>query len=78
MDYCLVRLPLPFKEGTRVELIGEHVTIDEYAEKIKTNNYHATCQFSDRLPRIYLRHGKIIKIVNRRLMARIGGYHELS
>ncbi len=72
MDYCLVRLPLAFKEGTRVELIGEHVTLDEYANKINTNNYQATCQFSDRLPRIYYRNQKIVKIVNRRLMTKIG------
>lgn len=73
MDYCLVKLPRHLEEGTMVELIGEHITIDEYAEKIKTNNYQATCIFSDRLPRIYKRNGQIVKTINRRLLARIGG-----
>jgi len=73
MDYCLVKLPKPYPEGTKVELIGEHITIDEYADKIKTNNYQATCIFSDRLPRVYTLNGKIIKTVNRRLLASIGG-----
>jgi len=73
MDYCLVKLPKPFVEGTKVELVGEHISIDEYAEKIKTNNYQATCIFSDRLPRIYKRNNQIVKTVNRRLLARIGG-----
>ncbi|PKL00132.1 MAG: alanine racemase [Tenericutes bacterium HGW-Tenericutes-1] len=73
MDYCLVKLPRLLPEGTMVELIGEHISIDEYAEKIKTNNYQATCIFSDRLPRVYKRNGQIIKTINRRLLARIGG-----
>lgn len=73
MDYCLVKLPKPYPEGTAVELIGEHISIDEYASKINTNSYQATCQFSDRLPRIYSRHGIVVNIVNRRLMSKIGG-----
>ncbi len=73
MDYCLVKLPKPYPEGTKVELIGEHISIDEYAEKIKTNNYQATCIFSDRLPRVYCKNGKIIKTINRRLLANMGG-----
>ncbi len=70
MDYCLVRLPKKLPEGTMVELIGPHITIDEYAEKIGTNNYQATCIFSDRLPRVYLKGGKIVKVINRRLMTK--------
>jgi len=74
MDYCLVKLPRVYPEGTRVELIGEHITIDEYALKIKTSNYHATCQFSDRLPRKYIRRGILVKTTNRRLSTPIGGH----
>ena len=73
MDYTLVKLPMNFPEGTLVELIGEHITIDEYADKIKTNNYQATCLFSDRLPRKYLKNGKIIQVSNRRLLSSRGG-----
>lgn len=73
MDYTLVKLPKAFKEGTKVELIGEHISIDEYADKIRTNNYQATCLFSDRLPKVYTKNGNIIKVINRRLYPRYGG-----
>ncbi len=74
MDYCLVKLPKLLPEGTKVELIGEHITIDEYSEKIRTNNYHATCQFSDRLPRKYIKNGILVKTTNRRLSTPLGGH----
>lgn len=70
MDYCLVKLPKELPEGTQVELLGPHISVDEYAKKIGTNNYQATCILSDRLPRIYLKDGKVIKVINRRLMTK--------
>lgn len=73
MDLIMIELPHPVEEGTQVELIGPHISIDEYSEWVGTNNYHATCAFTDRVPRIYRRHGKIIRIVNRRLNGKVGG-----
>jgi alanine racemase len=67
MDSMMVELEGMVEEGTRVELIGPHIPIDEYCTWVGTNNYHATCAFTDRVPRIYQRNGKIVNVVNRRL-----------
>lgn len=74
MDYTLIRLPKYYPEGTQIEIFGEHISIDEYAEKIKTNTYQATCLLSDRLPRLYRFNDKIVSVVNRRLLGKIGGH----
>jgi len=71
MDTIMVELTEWVEEGTRVELIGPHISIDEYSNQIFTNNYHATCAFTDRVPRIYRRNGTIVQIVNRKLTAQI-------
>jgi alanine racemase len=53
MDYCMVRLPKKYKDGTIVELIGPHISVDDIAKKIHTNNYQTTCALSDRIVRVY-------------------------
>jgi alanine racemase len=67
MDLIMVELPRWVEEGTLVELIGPHVTLYEYSSWINTNTYHATCAFSDRIPRIYHRFQSVIAVVNRRI-----------
>lgn len=67
MDMTMVELDHSVPEGTRAELIGPHIPLEEYCGWIGTNNYHATCAFSDRLPRIYVRDGNIVHIVNKRI-----------
>ncbi|MDD3842131.1 MAG: alanine racemase [Candidatus Izemoplasmatales bacterium] len=71
MDSIMVELEDLVPEGTIVELIGPHITIDQYCIWVNTNNYHATCAFTDRLPRVYKRGNKIIAITNRRLKFQI-------
>jgi alanine racemase len=71
MDYCMIRLPKRYKEGTTVELIGSHIGVDEVAKKINTNNYQTICALSDRIVRIYKRHGKTVKVSNRRLQSKL-------
>jgi alanine racemase len=67
MDMTMIALSEPVPEGTPVELIGPHISLEQYCEWVGTSNYHATCAFSDRLPRVYRRNGKIVHIVNRRV-----------
>jgi len=67
MDYCMVVLPREYPVGTIVELIGPHITVEDVATRIGTNNYQTTCALSDRLVRVYKRNGKTIEIINRRL-----------
>jgi len=71
MDYAMIVLDRSAEPGTRVELIGPHIPLEEYCGWIGTNNYHATCAFTDRLPRVYKRHGEIVAVVNRRPQIRL-------
>ena len=66
MDLIMVRLNREYDEGTVVELIGPHITVDEMAKKLGTINYQVVCMLSDRLPRVYKKNDRIIDIVNRR------------
>jgi len=67
MDFILVKLPNMVPLHTPVELIGPHISIEEYADNIHTNTYHAFCQFSDRLPRRYFYQEKLIAVMNPRM-----------
>jgi alanine racemase len=67
MDQTMIKLPHLVEEGSLVELIGPHISVDEIAKRIRTINYQTVCQLSDRLPRIYKRKGKVVKVINRRL-----------
>jgi len=71
MDYAMVVFDESVEPGTRVELIGPHIPLEAYCGWIGTNNYHATCAFTDRLPRVYKRHGEIVAVVNRRPQIRL-------
>lgn len=67
MDQVMVKLPYQIKEGTTVELIGPNIHVDEVSVRIKTINYHTVCLLSDRLPRVFISKGKVIRIENKRL-----------
>ncbi|MFA5179238.1 MAG: alanine racemase [Candidatus Izemoplasmatales bacterium] len=71
MDSIMVELDEMVPEGTLVELIGPHITIDQYCSWVNTNNYHATCAFTDRLPRVYKRGNTTVAVTNRRLKFQI-------
>ncbi len=57
--------------GTIVTLIGqdgkEEITADELAEREGTINYEVVCGLSKRVPRVYLKNGKIDSIYNQLL-----------
>ena len=60
---------MPVKVGDEVVFYGkqgdEEITVDEVAEKLGTIHYEVTCMISRRVPRVYLRGGKVIAVVNR-------------
>ncbi|ERJ11618.1 alanine racemase [Haloplasma contractile] len=68
MDQTMIKLPKYYPEGTIVELIGPHIHVDELAKRLNTINYQVVCLLSDRLPRLYIQDGKLIKTVNKRLL----------
>jgi alanine racemase len=39
-------------------------TADDIAELIGTINYEVTCMISKRVPRVYIKDGKVVKIRN--------------
>lgn len=70
MDQCMVDVTdIPnVKLGDEVILMGQQgdleFTADHIAELIGTINYEITCMISKRVPRVYLKGGKVVKIRN--------------
>jgi alanine racemase len=75
MDQCMIRLNDAEVDGeTRIEpgeevvLIGrqgdEYLSAEEIATKLGTINYEVICMLAARVPRVYLRDGEIISVVN--------------
>lgn len=68
MDQCMINLTgfENVKTGEEVVIIGEQkkdsISIDDWAEKINTINYEIATSLSKRLPKIYVKDGKILKI----------------
>ncbi len=66
MDQCVVNVDeIPdVCVGDEVVIIGrqgsEEITADEVAKQLGTINYEITCNISARVPRIYLRRGRIV------------------
>jgi alanine racemase len=70
MDQCMVDVTdIPdVKLGDEVILMGQQedleFTADHIADLIGTINYEVTCMISKRVPRVYLKGGKVVKIRN--------------
>jgi alanine racemase len=70
MDQCMVDVTdiENVKVGDEVILIGEQgdlkFTADHIAELLGTINYEITCMISKRVPRVYIKGGKVVKIRN--------------
>ena len=67
MDMCMVDVTgLDVKAGDAVTVIGKEgdkaVTADEVAAKSGTINYEITCDISKRVPRVYVRDGKVVSV----------------
>lgn len=70
MDQCMIDVTEVegVKVGDEVILMGEQngikFTADDIAELLGTINYEVTCMISKRVPRVYVRQGKVVKIRN--------------
>jgi alanine racemase len=79
MDQCMIALDAAapgdiansgnqIEAGEEVVLIGsqggETITADEVAVKLGTLNYEITCMIADRVPRVFMRDGKVVTIHN--------------
>lgn len=54
MDQMMIRLPQNFPIGTKVELIGEHNSVESIATSIGTIGYEMLCHISPRVYREYI------------------------
>lgn len=69
MDQTMVRIDEgTAKVGDEVVLYGrqgdEEITLDEVAEMLGTINYEVACMLGHRLPRVYLRGGRVVGVKN--------------
>ena len=68
MDQCMIKLPENTPINTEVTLIGKNngqeISVDEIAEKLETINYEITCMIASRIPRVFVKNGKITHVVN--------------
>ena len=67
MDMCMIDVTgLDVKAGDEVTVLGKVgdkcVSADELAEKSGTINYEITCDISKRVPRVYIKDGKPVKV----------------
>ncbi|HHK5548424.1 MULTISPECIES: alanine racemase [Bacillus] len=68
MDQFMIHLPCEVPLGTKVTLIGrqgdEYISATEVAEYSGTINYEIIATISFRVPRIFIRNGKVVEIIN--------------
>ncbi len=65
MDMCMVDITgISANERDEVILFDEQLTVEEMASLCNTLNYEIICKIGMRVPRVYLKNGKIVKIQN--------------
>lgn len=71
MDQCMVDvtdIKQPVKTGDEAVLIGSQggksITADEIANLTNTINYEVVCLIGKRIPRVYIKNGEVVKVVN--------------
>jgi alanine racemase len=70
MDQCMIDITgiEDVKVGDEVVLFGQQgdnfISIDEVAKKLGTINYEIVCMISRRIPRVYVRNGEVVEVLN--------------
>ncbi len=65
MDMCMVDITgIAANERDEVVLFDEQLTVEEMATLCNTLNYEIICKIGMRVPRVYFKNGKIVKIQN--------------
>ena len=67
MDQCMIDVTNVNNINTGDEVIiftKDKITADSLAEWAGTINYEIVCMISKRIPRIYLKDGRMVKVVN--------------
>ena len=66
MDQLMILVDDTIELGDEVSLINDYITVDEVAKDLNTINYEIVCSISDRVPRVFVRHGEVVEIKNYR------------
>ena len=66
MDQMMVHTNNYYPVGSKVELLGEHIDINQRAKKLGTISYELLTSLSDRLSRIYIKDDAIYKTIDPR------------
>lgn len=65
MDQCMIDVTgMDLVMGDEVYLFGPDLPIDEVANELQTINYEIVCMMNKRIPRVYTKAGKIVRIVD--------------
>ncbi len=67
MDQTMIRLDHEVPVGTKVEIFGQHISIESMAEELHTIPYEIMCLISGRVTRVYVRNGEQQSEMNERL-----------
>lgn len=67
MDQCMIKLSKKYPIGTIVELVGDHISIEDMAKDLDTIVYEIITNFNERLTRKYIKNNKEYLIVNKRV-----------
>jgi alanine racemase len=51
--------------GDEVEIYGPHITVDDVAKYNNTIPYEVLCSIAERVPRVYIKDGRIVEIVDK-------------
>lgn len=65
MDQCMIDVTgLDVEMGDEVILFGQGLPIDEVAEQLQTINYEIVCMMNKRIPRVYIKGDKTLRVVD--------------
>ncbi|WJE16170.1 alanine racemase [Halobacillus sp. ACCC02827] len=68
MDQLMIRLDQEYPIGTKVTLIGkqedQEISADDIASRLDTINYEVPCMIGSRVPRVYVKDGRIVDVKN--------------
>jgi alanine racemase len=67
MDQCMIHTKKFYPVGTKVELFGKHIPVQEVALDLETIPYEILTNLSERLTRVYIKDNKVIDENNARL-----------
>ena len=63
MDQMMVRVDENVKIGDRVEIFGEHISLESMAKDLDTISYEVLCLISKRVPRVYVQDGQVKELL---------------